>query len=115
MSSIRIKPRSVDKATVKDTLVKALPDLEIGNFGVHTSVAENRWAGVAVMVMKARIQVTTSIPSFGMLVVGVLILLLGSIVIPAILYGTKVVPRQKAVEARVVAVLERELADHLVT
>lgn len=113
MPVIRITPRSVDKATVRRTLAEALPDLEIGDFGVHTSVAESRWAGTLVMVMKDRIQTSPSVPSFGTLALGMLILLLGGIVIPAVIYGVKVVPRQKAVQARVLEALERELAPQI--
>lgn len=113
MPVIRITPRSVDKAAVRQTLAEALPDLEIGDFGVHTSVAESKWAGTLVMVMKDRVQTSPSIPSFGMLALGLLILLLGGVVIPGVIYGVKVVPRQKAVQARVLEALERELSPRI--
>lgn len=108
MPSITIAPNSVDKARVEEVLARALPDLEVTKLGVTLAVAESKWAGALISISKKKIVVNGGIPSMKSMMLALLILVVGLVVIPAIIYGTKVMPRQKAIAERVTEVLQRE-------
>ena len=109
MATIKIQKGSVTKEQVREIIQRNCPDLRVKPFGVHTAVAETKWVGCTVAVLKGSVRTNPSIPSMKVMLFGALIALLG-LIIPIVIYGTKVLPRQKAVDQRVAEVLRRELA-----
>lgn len=105
MSAIKLSA-PVTKDHVVSLVRTHCPDLDLGRLGAGVSVATSRWVGASIWINKKSVTVAPSPPSIPMFLVFLLMALTG---LGLVVYAVGVLPKQRALAARVEGVLRREL------
>lgn len=99
-------PAPVSKDHVRDIVIQACPDLEVGTLGPALIAARSPWVAAAIMVQGKTVSVGPAVRDAKMMLLMLLILLSG---VGLILYAILAIPKQQEVAKRVYSLLSREL------
>jgi hypothetical protein len=91
---------------LRAALTRACPDLDQQRMGPGVTASQSRWVAAWVMTQRKQVQVTPMVRSMPMMLAFLALALTG---VGLAIYAIAVLPKQRAVAARVAAALEREL------
>lgn len=91
---------------LRATLARTCPDLDLQRMGPGLTASQSRWVAAWVMTQRKQVQVLPMVRSMPMMLAFFALALTG---VGLAIYAIAVLPKQRAVAARVAAALEREL------
>lgn len=104
-------PIKLSSPVAKDRVVALvrthLPDLDLGSLGAGVTVSSSRWVGSSIWINKKSVSVIPSMRSIPMFLLFALMAATG---IGLAIFAIAILPKQRALAARVEGVLRRELA-----